>query len=100
MSPRLVHCDPEVDVLSALKVMAAAQVRRLPVVDATGTLRGVLSIGDVVRNAGQHHGGIPYQAVIETLQQIYAPPVTAKEICDEHAPAQAEDDHVALACMA
>jgi CBS domain-containing protein len=38
MPRRLFDCDPEVDVLSALKVMAAEQVRRLPVVDATGTI--------------------------------------------------------------
>jgi CBS domain-containing protein len=111
MPRRLFDCDPEVDVLSALKVMGAEQVRRLPVVDARGTIRGVLSISDVIRHAGQDRSGIPYQKVIETLKEICAPPgasrlapawahAPAKEMRDEHPQAQEEDEHVALACMA
>jgi CBS domain-containing protein len=111
MPRRLFDCDPEVDVLNALKIMAAEQVRRLPVVDATGTIRGVLSINDVVRHAVQHRGDIPYQEVIEALQQICAPPGALKlapawvhvpetKMGHEHPQAQEEDEHVALACTA
>jgi CBS domain-containing protein len=40
-------CNPDNDVRSALKTMAQRQLRRLPVVDDSGALRGMLSLGDV-----------------------------------------------------
>ena len=45
-------CQPEDDTTAALQVMKAHKVRRLPVVDATGHVRGVLSLNDVVTHAG------------------------------------------------
>jgi CBS domain-containing protein len=45
---RKVHsCSPEIDLYEALKIMQQKQVRRLPVIDAAGKLRGLLSINDV-----------------------------------------------------
>ncbi len=40
-------CNPGNDVRSALKTMAQRQLRRLPVVDDSGALRGMLSLGDL-----------------------------------------------------
>jgi CBS domain-containing protein len=40
-------CNPGSDVRSALKTMAQRQLRRLPVVDDSGALRGMLSLGDM-----------------------------------------------------
>lgn len=40
-------CNPGNDVRSALKTMAQRQLRRVPVVDDSGALRGMLSLGDM-----------------------------------------------------
>ena len=40
-------CNQGSDVRSALKTMAQRQLRRLPVVDDSGELRGMLSLGDM-----------------------------------------------------
>ena len=40
-------CNPANDVRSALKTMAQRQLRRLPVVDDSGALIGMLSLGDM-----------------------------------------------------
>ena len=45
-------CQPEDDASAALHAMKAHQVRRLPVVDADGHIRGILSLNDVVTHAG------------------------------------------------
>ena len=41
-------CSPEDDLTKALITMAEGRMHRLPVVDETGTLRGILSIDDVI----------------------------------------------------
>lgn len=45
-------CLPEDDAAAALQVMKAQKIRRLPVVDADGHVRGILSLNDIVRQAG------------------------------------------------
>jgi CBS domain-containing protein len=47
MRKDLVLCNPGSDVRSALKTMALRQVRRLPVVDEAGVLKGVLALSDI-----------------------------------------------------
>ena len=44
----VVTCELDEDVEEALTRMKAAQVRRLPVVDADGRLQGMISLGDLV----------------------------------------------------
>jgi CBS domain-containing protein len=64
-------CKPEDDVETALAAMKRARVRRLPVVDAAGTLRGIISIHDILLAAG---AGKPVrnEDVVDTLQAICA----------------------------
>ncbi|MEO8257315.1 MAG: CBS domain-containing protein [Acidobacteriota bacterium] len=45
-------CQPDDDAAAALETMTWHQVRRLPVVDAEGHVRGMLSLNDVVAHAG------------------------------------------------
>jgi CBS domain-containing protein len=45
-------CLAEDEVTAALQTMKAHKVRRLPVVDAEGHVRGILSLNDIVTRAG------------------------------------------------
>lgn len=53
MSAEVRSCGPEDEVSDALDTMAREQLHRLAVVNADGTLAGVLSMCDVVRHAGK-----------------------------------------------
>jgi CBS domain-containing protein len=44
-------CDQASDIRTALRIMGQRQLRRLPVVDERGTLKGILSISDVALRA-------------------------------------------------
>lgn len=68
-SARYFACAAEDDLDSALRTMAAQEVRRLPVVDADGRLTGILSIDDVILRAGQG-SGIDLDGVLATLQAV------------------------------
>ena len=65
---------PEEDVHQALKTMQQHKVRRLPVVDAEGTLQGVFSMNDVVLTAKEPDGKkapqITYADVVKTFKAI------------------------------
>jgi CBS domain-containing protein len=56
---------------AALATMKRARVRRLPVVDAAGTLLGVISINDVLLAAGANKP-VRNEDVVDTLQAICA----------------------------
>jgi len=74
--PKLFSCEPEDDIHKALDTMATQKVRRLPVIDAKGTLRGILSIDDVVLRAEKHPEtatGLSYADVVIALQGICEP---------------------------
>lgn len=70
-----VLCNANDDLRSALKVMAAEQVRRLPAVDDAGVLVGILSLDDITLQA-RHHGDtdrppVSFEDVMHTLRAIY-----------------------------
>lgn len=70
-----VVCHPDDDLRSALSIMAAERVRRLPVVETQGTLVGILSLDDVTLQA-RHHGDtdrppVSFEDVMHTLRAIY-----------------------------
>jgi CBS domain-containing protein len=72
ISGRVYACAPDDDIRDALETMQSSQLRRLPVVDADGTLRGILSINDVVlharRGKGKKH--ISHREAMETLKAL------------------------------
>ena len=65
---------PEEDIHEALRTMRHGRVRRLPVVDEEGTLRGILSLNDVVLQAeeggGQKTERLSYADVVKTYRAI------------------------------
>ena len=70
-----VVCHADDHLRSALKIMAAERVRRLPVVNQEGTLVGILSLDDVTLQA-RHHGDtdrppVSFEDVMNTLRAIY-----------------------------
>jgi CBS domain-containing protein len=69
-------CQPEDDLSAALQTMCAERVRRLPVVDQSGTLQGILSINDLVLRAGEGEGVktpvLSDGEVMDTLRAICA----------------------------
>ena len=63
---------------TAENIMRMAQVRRIPVVDDEGKLRGMLSLGDLalhLHRPGRKTDGLSYQSVAQTLAAISKPPV-------------------------
>ncbi|MDE2089819.1 MAG: CBS domain-containing protein [Gammaproteobacteria bacterium] len=76
MNGRALHtCRTEDDIKSALKIMWAQKVRRLPVVDDIGQLQGILSVDDLVACAERGTRGLrapdlSYDDTITTLKAV------------------------------
>ena len=63
--------QPEEAIEKALATMKQFQVRRLPVIAADGTLKGVVSMNDIVLAAQQKEGPAPAD-IVSTLSAICA----------------------------
>lgn len=50
MTADVVTCSPEDTIDDVMAVMTQRRIRHLPVVDDSGSLTGIVSIGDVVKN--------------------------------------------------
>jgi CBS domain-containing protein len=78
-----ITCRADDEISTALDVMRAFSVRRLPVVDEHGLLEGILSLDEVVLAAHllsrDELGGPVYADVVETLQAIVRPAALAVE---------------------
>jgi len=76
MSQPVFSCLEDEDLRVALATMAKHHVRRLPVLDRQGHLRGVLSIDDIV--AAPRRRGSPTDAsIVETIKAVCARPPVA-----------------------
>ena len=79
MSKELFSCRPDDDLAKAETVMRSRQVRRLPVTDGEGRLKGILSLSDITREAAKEAKSHPkklevsYAEVAETLADINIP---------------------------
>jgi CBS domain-containing protein len=67
--PKLFYATAGEDIHIALQTMAAQKVRRLPVVDSTGALEGILCLDDIVLFA-EERGSLTYGDVVDTLKSI------------------------------
>src|SRR6185503_8693870 len=63
-------CSPEDDVRNALKTMAKQRLHRLPVIDESGAIKGILSIDDLILQAKTETDGVFKDDVIRTLKAI------------------------------
>lgn len=72
ISGNVYACAPDDKVRDALETMQSAQLRRLPVVDASGVLHGILSINDVVIHSdkGRSKKHISHKEVVRTLKAL------------------------------
>lgn len=72
MSRSVCSCSEDDSVETALSTMRSRRVRRLPVLAADGTLRGILSMNDVLLHSreGSNREAIAYDDAIQTLQTI------------------------------
>ncbi|HEY7575701.1 MAG TPA: CBS domain-containing protein, partial [Thermoanaerobaculia bacterium] len=69
MSWTVWSCREEDTVESALATMRYRRIRRLPVLDARGTLCGILTLNDVVRATGPE-GGVAAAETLQTLRVV------------------------------
>lgn len=53
MSRNIVTCHPDDDLQKALDIMAEHQLRRLPVVDENGRIRGIIAQADIATRSEQ-----------------------------------------------
>jgi CBS domain-containing protein len=67
MSPRILYCRDDQSVDEVLRNMGEQQVRRLPVVNREDRLVGIVSLGDLSREAKPVRAG-------ESLKEISEPP--------------------------
>jgi len=79
-----VSCSPDNDVRDALRTMATQEVSRLPVVNETDQLVGILSIDDIIFRAGGGHSGLSDREIIDTMramreERIHQPDVVTQD---------------------
>jgi CBS domain-containing protein len=57
----------------ALAAMKTHRVRRLPVVDRTGRVKGIVSIDDLIVHSADPRIGITDEAIVKVLKQLCSP---------------------------
>lgn len=73
VSAEVFSCKPGQSVEEAEQLMAAKQIRRLPVVDDGGQLVGMLSLGDIAREFGASRKKNVIRELVQTLASICEP---------------------------
>ncbi len=78
MAKEIRVCHPDDTLAAAERTMRDAQIRRLPVVDDTGALLGIISLADLAREAARersnHHRKVTETEVGDTLAGICESP--------------------------
>jgi CBS domain-containing protein len=76
MEKEISTCAPEDDLRMALKIMTRHQVQRLPVVDTTGAIKGILSLDDIVLRADAD--GLSNEDLLTAIKAIWARQIQPK----------------------
>ena len=69
MSSTLHACFPDDEITMALEMMKTSKVRRLPVIDGDGHLKGILSLNDIVLRSKPRAPSSP-DRVVDALKSI------------------------------
>ena len=86
-------CSPGDNVEDALRIMKRKQLRRLPVVNADGVLVGILSLADLIRNAGKGRDAVSRRKLLGALREItHYRPITLHILSPEEEGESAETD--------
>jgi CBS domain-containing protein len=72
MSPNIVSVPIDEHVEAALVAMKEHQVRRVPIVDEDGHVKGLISIDDAIRRTGIGPGRLHAEAIADVLRHICA----------------------------
>jgi CBS domain-containing protein len=67
-------CFAEDDILTALKQMQKARVRRLPVLGEEGHLTGIVSVDDIALRAVGQPDGVSAEAFVDAIKRICSQP--------------------------
>lgn len=67
MTSKLIHVTPDMTVDQAMQLMSDKRIRHLPVLDSAGSLVGVVSIGDLVKETIEYQ-----QFLIKQLESYIA----------------------------
>jgi CBS domain-containing protein len=73
MSHELIACGPDDEIGAAERRMAASQVHRMPVIEASGRLVGLLSINDLVRASARDGRSVDAASLVQALAGIGEP---------------------------
>ena len=63
MTKKIVYCNADQDVKSAIALMKKAKVRRLPVINVRKRMVGILSLGDISSRSTRATSGVALKAV-------------------------------------
>lgn len=66
MNPNVIHCYVDQTVEAIAAIMGDHQVRRLPVLDRSDRLVGVVSVGDIAEDASEKLAGEALGEIVET----------------------------------
>lgn len=80
MSRGLLSCSPDTSISDVEHLMRDAQIRRVPVIDAVGSLVGIISLADIARHANSSPLRMPFEGlgVASTLARIAVPRATSR----------------------
>jgi CBS domain-containing protein len=74
MSSDVCTCRPDEPLEEAERVMSFNKIRRLPITDEEGTLKGILSLNDIIlakaRKGSKAKGGLATSQFVDTLSSI------------------------------
>ena len=80
MSEEVRSCFAEDDLRAALRQMEEGRVRRLPVLDATGQLAGIVSIDDIMQRALDQPRGVSSTQFVNAVRRICSPPAVEPDM--------------------